>query len=149
MDVILLEKMKNLGNLGDTVRVKPGYARNCLIPQGKAVQATPDNVVAFEARRAELERNQADQLAAATARAEALEAVSVTIARKAGDEGRLFGSVGTQDVADAVTAAGAQLAKSEVRLPDGPLRQTGEYDVAVHLHADVDATVRVEVVAED
>ena len=148
MDVILLEKVQNLGNLGDKVRVKPGFARNFLIPQGKAAQATPANLEAFEKRRVELERKQADALGAARARAEALKDLRLRIARKAGDEGRLFGSVGTADVADAASLAGAEVHKHEVRMPEGPLRQVGEHDVLVHLHADVDVTIKVEVVAE-
>lgn len=147
MDVILLEKIKNLGALGDRVKVKPGYGRNFLIPQGKAVPANERNVAEFEARRAELERNAADALAGAQARAERLAALAVTISAKAGDEGKLFGSVGTRDIADAVTAAGEEVCKSEVRLPNGPLRNTGEYDVDLQLHGDIFATVKVAVVA--
>ena len=148
MDVILLQKMQNLGDLGDQVRVKRGYARNYLIPQGRAVPATPKNLASFEAKRAELEAQQADVLAAAQRRADALDSVEVTIACKAGEEGRLFGSVGTQDIAEAVTAAGVAVSKAEVRLPAGPLRQVGEYDVSIHLHADSNATVKVHLVAE-
>jgi large subunit ribosomal protein L9 len=148
MEVILLEKVQNLGSLGEKVRVKPGYARNYLIPKGKAAQATPANLEAFERRRAELEKTQADALAAARARAEALEGLRLRIARKAGDEGRLFGSVGTGDIAEAAQAAGHAVEKHEVRLAEGPLRQLGEYPVTVHLHADVDATITVEVAAE-
>jgi large subunit ribosomal protein L9 len=148
MDVILLEKVQNLGNLGDKVRVKAGFARNYLIPKGKAAQATPANLEAFEKRRAELERKQTDALGAAQARAEGLKELRLRIARKAGDEGRLFGSVGTADVADAAGRAGVELHKHEVRLPEGPLRQVGEHDVLVHLHADVDVSIKVEVVAE-
>jgi large subunit ribosomal protein L9 len=148
MEVILLEKVQNLGNLGDKVRVKPGFARNYLIPQGKAAQATPANLEAFEKRRAELERVQAESLAAAQARAGALEDVRLRIARKAGDEGRLFGSVGTADIAEAAEAAGIEVHKHEVRLPEGPLRQVGVYDIPLHLHADVNVSIAVEVVAE-
>lgn len=148
MEIILLEKIHNLGELGDQVRVKPGFGRNYLIPKGKAVPATPDNIAAFEARREELERKQRDALGKAEARAAALAAVSVTIARKAGEEGKLYGSVGTQDIAEAVTAAGFELSKQEVRLPDGPLRMTGEYEVEIHLHADIDSHVKVSVVPE-
>ncbi len=147
MQVILLEKRHKLGALGDTVTVKPGFARNFLIPAGKAVPATPANLAAFEERRAELERNQADALAAATARAAQFADVAVTVARKAGDEGRLFGSVTAADIAEAATAAGAALSKQEVRLPDS-IRVTGEYEVELHLHADVDCTIRVTVEAE-
>ena len=149
MEVILLEKVQNLGDLGDKVSVRPGYGRNYLIPKGKAVAATEDNLAEFERRRAELEKTQADALATAERRAAALREVMVSIARKAGDEGRLFGSVGTSDIAEAVTAAGAELHKHEVRLPEGPLRQAGEYDIVLHLHADVDASVKLMVVPEE
>ncbi len=149
MEVILLEKVQNLGDLGDKVAVRPGYGRNYLIPKGKAVAATQDNVAEFERRRAELEKTQADALATAQQRADALGAVTVSISRKAGEEGRLFGSVGTADIAEAVTAAGVALHKHEVRLPEGPLRQAGEYDIVLHLHADVDASVKVTVVPEE
>lgn len=148
MDVILLEKVENLGALGDKVRVKPGYGRNYLIPKGKAVPATEENLAEFEKRRAELEKVQAEARAAAESRAASLAGLSVQIARKTGDEGRLFGSVGTADIADAVTAAGVELRKHEVRLPAGALRQTGEFEVSVHLHTEVDATLRVEIVPE-
>ncbi|OOF13129.1 MULTISPECIES: 50S ribosomal protein L9 [Salinivibrio] len=148
MQVILLDKIGNLGGLGDQVTVKSGYARNFLIPQGKAVMATKTNIEHFEARRAELEAKVAEQLAAAQARAEKVEALeAVEIASKAGDEGKLFGSIGTRDIADAVTAAGVEIAKSEVRLPEGALRNTGEYEISVQLHSDVFATVKVNVVA--
>ncbi|OOF26893.1 50S ribosomal protein L9 [Salinivibrio proteolyticus] len=148
MQVILLDKIGNLGGLGDQVTVKSGYARNFLIPQGKAVMATKTNIEHFEARRAELEAKVAEQLAAAQARAEKVEALeAVEIASKAGDEGKLFGSIGTRDIADAVTAAGIEIAKSEVRLPEGALRNTGEYEISVQLHSDVFATVKVNVVA--
>jgi large subunit ribosomal protein L9 len=149
MQVILLEKIHNLGELGDQVRVKPGYGRNYLIPKGKAVPATPDNISTFEARREELERVQRDALGKAQGRAAALASVSVSIARKAGEEGKLYGSVGTQDIAEAVTATGLDLAKQEVRLPDGPFRMTGEYEVEVHLHGDINSHVKVIVVAEE
>jgi large subunit ribosomal protein L9 len=149
MQVILLDKIGNLGGLGDTVAVKSGYARNFLIPQGKAVMATKANVEMFEARRAELEAKVAEELTAAQARAEQVEALeAIVIASKAGDEGKLFGSIGTRDIADAVTAAGVKVAKSEVRLPEGALRTTGEFEVSLQLHSEVFATVKVEVVAE-
>ncbi len=148
MEVILLEKVENLGNLGDKVVVRPGYGRNYLIPKGKAVPATEENLAEFEQRRAELEKAQADTLDRAQQRSDRLKGVHVSIVRKAGDEGRLFGSVGTADIAEAVTAAGCELHKHEVRLPEGPLRRTGEYDVALHLHTDVEASVKVEIVAE-
>ncbi|MDD2342235.1 MAG: 50S ribosomal protein L9 [Tolumonas sp.] len=149
MEVILLDKIAHLGGLGEKVSVKSGFARNYLFPQGKAVMATKDNLAAFEARRAELEAKLAEVKAAAEARAAQLSALTnVTIATKAGDEGKLFGSVGTRDIADAITAAGVAVAKSEVRMPDGVLRCVGEYDIVVHLHTDVNTTVKVAVVAE-
>ena len=148
MEVILLEKVPNLGSLGDTVAVKPGYARNFLIPQHRAVSATPDNIAKFEAQRAQLEQRQADTLAAAEARARALAEVEVSIARRAGTEGRLFGSVGPQDIADAVSDAGVEIRKHEVQLPSGPLRQLGEYEVHLRFHADVEASVKVSVIPE-
>lgn len=148
MEVILLEKVRNLGGLGDKVAVKSGYGRNYLIPQNKAVPATASNVASFEARRAELEKEATDVLAAAQARAEKLEGISVSIAGNAGEEGKLFGSIGTADIAAAVTAAGVELAKAEVRMPEGAIRATGDYSVAVHLHVDVDSSVNVTVTAE-
>ncbi|MBD3610723.1 MAG: 50S ribosomal protein L9 [Gammaproteobacteria bacterium] len=148
MEVILLEKVANLGNLGDKVNVKPGFGRNFLLPQGKAVAATAANVADFEARRAELEKAAAEVLAAAQARADKLNETSVEIARNAGDEGKLFGSVGTQDIADALTASGVEVAKSEVRMPEGALREVGEFDIDVQLHSDVSVTIKVVVVAE-
>ena len=147
MDVILLEKVENLGQLGEKVSVKPGFGRNYLIPSGKAVPATRENLAEFEARRAELEKQAAEELAAAEARKEKLEALSVTITRKAGDEGRLFGSVGNADIAEAVTAAGIELDRKEVRLAT-PFNMTGEYDVNLHLHTDVDATVKLIIAPE-
>ena len=148
MEVILLEKIGKLGNLGDKVSVKSGFGRNYLVPQGKAVPATKDNVAKFEERRAELEAAAAEKLSAATARAETLNEKEVTITAKCGDEGKLFGSIGTRDIADAITAAGAEVCKSEVRLPEGALRAVGEYDIAVQLHAEVTATVKLSVVGE-
>ena len=147
MEVILLDKIAHLGNLGDKVNVKGGFARNFLLPQGKATMATAENVAAFEARRAELEKAAADKRAAAEARAAQLAELEVTITASAGDEGKLFGSIGTADIADALTASGVEVAKAEVRLPNGTIRQVGEYDVAVHLHTDVEATVKLIVVA--
>ena len=149
MDVILLEKIGKLGDLGDRVTVKPGYGRNYLIPQGKAVPANAANMAEYESRRAELEANAAATQAAAEARAERLgELGQISIAAKAGEEGKLFGSVTTRDIAEAVTAAGVELSKSELRMPDGSLRKIGEYEIAVHLHGNVDAVVSVAVVAE-
>jgi len=148
MQVILLEKIRRLGNLGDTVDVRSGYGRNFLIPQGKAVSATAANKAHFEARRAELEKKQAEVLAAAQARAAKLADLTVSIAAKAGDEGKLFGSVGTRDIAEAISKAGVEVEKSEVRLPNGALRMMGEYEIELGLHTEVAATVKVVVVAE-
>lgn len=149
MEVILLENIHNLGDLGDRVRVKPGHGRNYLVPQRKAVPATPENIARFEEQRAELERAQAEALAKAEARAGRLQDLEITIAAKAGAEGKLFGSVGTADIADAVVAAGHDAEKKEVRLPEGPLREVGSYDVELHLEAEVDVTIKVNIVAED
>jgi large subunit ribosomal protein L9 len=150
MQVILLDKIGNLGGLGDQVNVKSGYARNFLIPQGKAVMATKDNVAMFETRRAELEAKVAEQLAAAEARAETVNTLEgVTIASKAGDEGKLFGSIGTRDIADAITAAGVAVVKSEVRLPEGALRNIGEFEVSIQLHSEVFATAKIAIVAAE
>lgn len=145
MDIILLQKVDNLGDLGDKVHVKNGYGRNFLIPSGKAVPATVENVKAFEARRAELEKEAAGKLAAAEARKAGLDGLAVSVTCKSGDEGRLFGSVGTSDIANAVCDAGQQLEKREVLLPDGPFRVTGEYEVGIHLHADVNATIKLTI----
>ncbi len=149
MDLILLQKVANLGNIGDRVNVKSGYGRNFLLPQGKATLATPANVARFEARRAELERAANDELAGAQQRAEALKDFKLTITAKAGTEGKLFGSVGTADIAEAATAAGHAVARSEVRLPGGPLRTVGEHSVQLHLHADVDVELPIAIVAEE
>ncbi len=149
MEIILLEKVHKLGALGDRVDVKPGFGRNYLIPSGKAVSATADNIAKFDARRAELEKQQQEAVNLATARAAKLNDVVVSIARKAGDEGKLFGSVGTADIADAVTAMGTELAKNEIRLPEGPIRNIGEVELDIQLHADVTATIKVNVVAEE
>lgn len=149
MEVILLENIGNLGALGDTVDVKPGYGRNFLIPQGKAVPATQDNVAKFETRRAELEAVAAETLAAAQARGEALSALeAVNIAATAGEEGKLFGSVGTRDIAEALTAAGCEVDKSEVRLPEGVIRELGEYEIIIQVHAEVSSSVAIHIVAE-
>jgi len=149
MEVILLDKIAKLGGLGDKVSVKSGYARNYLLPKGKAVFASAANVEHFEARRAELEAKLAETLAAAEARAAKLtELAEVTIASKAGDEGKLFGSIGTRDISDAITEAGVEVVKAEVRLPLGSIRETGEFDIVIHLHNDVDTTIKVVVIAE-
>lgn len=149
MEVILLKNVTNLGVLGDKVKVRSGYGRNYLLPGGFAVAATPANLEAFEARRAELERAAAEVLAAAETRKTKLSGLRLTVARKAGDEGRLYGSVGTADIAEAAVAAGLELDKSEIRLPHGAFRALGEYEVALHLHAEVDAQIMVDVVPEN
>lgn len=149
MEIILLDKIANLGGLGDTVTVKSGYARNFLFPQKKAVPATKANVEKFEAQRSELEANIAKQLAVAEKRAEKIAALGeLTIAAPAGDEGKLFGSVGTRDISDAITAAGVEVAKSEVKLPTGTLRDTGEYDIDLQLHSDVTTTLKLVIIQE-
>ena len=148
MNVILLEKINKLGDLGDQVSVKAGFGRNYLLPQGKALPATEANVKMFEERRAELEAAAAESLAEAKTRAETLSGKEVVIVRKAGDEGRMFGSVSNTDVAEALTAAGTEVAKREVRMPEGSIRELGEYDIEIHLHTDVNTTVKVIVEAE-
>ncbi|WP_323814215.1 50S ribosomal protein L9 [Cellvibrio sp. NN19] len=148
MEVILLDKVGKLGAIGDKVSVKSGYGRNYLLPQGKAVAATAKNIADFEVRRAELEAAAAAKIAEATARAEKLAALEVTIAAKSGDEGRLFGSIGTRDIAEAISAAGVEVAKSEVRLPQGVIREVGQYDIDVQLHSEVIQAVKLAVVAE-
>ncbi len=148
MEVILLKNVGALGMLGEKVTVRGGYGRNYLVPYGFALPATADNLAAFEARRAELERIAASQLAEAQARRNQLEGLTITIARKAGDEGRLFGSVGSTDIAAALKAAGVEIGKQTIRLAAGPLRVVGEYEVAVRLHPEVDATIKVTVVPQ-
>ena len=147
MQIILLDKVVNLGNLGEIVKVKDGYARNFLIPAGKAKRATEANMKEFEARRAELEAKQAEILADAKARQEKLDGQTITIAQKAGVDGRLFGSVTNADIAAAIVASGVEAAKSNVRLPNGPLKAVGEYEVEVALHTDAVAAITVAVVA--
>ena len=149
MEVILLEKIYKLGELGEKVTVRPGYGRNYLIPKRKAVPATAENVAKFEEQRAELERAEAEGMATAETRAEELQGIEVTIKANAGAEGKLFGSVGTSDIADAVVAAGGAIEKRDIRLPQGPLRDVGDYEVSVHLHADVDVKLKVTIIAED
>jgi large subunit ribosomal protein L9 len=148
MEVILLEKIEHLGAMGDRVRVKPGYGRNFLIPQGKAAAATAENIAEFEARRAELEQAAAKALAAAQARRDQLAGLIIRLSAKAGDEGKLFGSVGTVDIAHAVTAAGVGVERHEIRLPNGPLRQVGEHAVQLHLHTDVNVEIKLVIEAE-
>jgi len=149
MEVILLDKVQNLGALGDEVRVRSGYARNFLIPQGKAVMATKENRAHFDERRKDLEAKAAEILATAQARADKINGSNIEIAGRAGDEGKLFGSIGTADIAAAVSsAAGIEIGKQEVQLPEGPLRNVGEYKIEFNLHADVVAAVTINVVPE-
>ena len=149
MDVILLTKVANLGNIGDRVNVKSGYGRNFLLPSGKATLATPANVAKFEARRAELEKIARDELADATRRADAMKEFKLQITAKAGSEGKLFGSIGTTDIADACTAQGHKVARLEVRMPNGPIRSVGEHAISLHLHTDVDVQLQLIVIAEE
>lgn len=148
MEVILLEKVGKMGVLGDTVKVKNGYARNFLIPTGKAVLATAENVKYFEEQRVEFEKAEAEKLATAQTRAEKLAELEVTVTANAGDEGKLFGSIGPRDVAELITAAGVEVEKSEVKMPEGPIRNVGEYDIDVQLHTDVFSSIHLIVVAE-
>jgi large subunit ribosomal protein L9 len=149
MDIILLQKVANLGNIGDRVKVKSGFGRNYLLPHGKATLATPDNVKRFEARRAELEKAAHEHLSSAEQRAEALKEYKLVIPSKAGTEGKLFGSIGTADIAEAATKAGIKIERSEVRLPNGALRTVGDHSVVLHLHADIDVPLAVTIVAEE
>ncbi|HEY7886043.1 MAG TPA: 50S ribosomal protein L9 [Cellvibrionaceae bacterium] len=148
MEVILLEKVGKLGTIGDKVTVKSGFGRNFLLPQGKAVAATANNVADFEARRAELEAAADAKKAEAEARAAKLAELTVTIAANAGDEGKLFGSIGTRDIADAITAAGVEVVKAEVKLPQGALREIGEYEIDIQVHSEVTQAVKLSVIAE-
>jgi large subunit ribosomal protein L9 len=148
MEVILLEKVGRLGSVGDRVSVKSGFGRNYLLPQGKAITATATNIAAFEARRLELEAAASDKLVSAKARATQLSELVVTLKANAGDEGKLFGSIGARDIADAITAAGVKVNKAEVKLPEGTLREVGEYDIDVQLHFDVIQAVKLVVEAE-
>lgn len=148
MEVILLDKVGKLGNVGDRVEVKAGFGRNYLLPTGKAVAATEANIAEFEAKRAELEAAAAAKIGEAETRAAKLADLSVTLTANAGDEGKLFGSIGTRDIAEAITAAGVEVSKAEVKLPEGALREVGEYEVDVQLHADVISTVKVVIEAE-
>jgi len=149
MDVILLQKVANLGNIGDRVKVRSGYGRNYLLPHGKATLATADNVARFEARRAELEKSAREHLSSAEERAAAMKDFKLTITAKAGTEGKLFGSIGTADIAEACRKAGFQVERSEVRLPNGPLRMIGDHVVNLHLHADIDVPLAVSIIAEE
>ena len=149
MEVILLEKIAHLGNIGDRVKVKPGFGRNYLLPGGKATLATPENIARFEARRAELEAKAAADLASARTRAAALEGFKLALTAKAGSEGKLFGSIGTADIAEACLAAGHKVERAEVRLPGGPIRMVGEHVISLHLHSDIDVEVPLTVTAEE
>jgi large subunit ribosomal protein L9 len=149
MDIILLQKVANLGQIGDRVKVKPGYARNYLVPTGKATMATPANIAKFEAQRAELEAKAHSELSAAQKRAADLENFKLELKAKAGTEGKLFGSIGTADIAEAAGKAGHPISRSEVRMPNGPIRTTGEHQVQLHLHTDVGVTLNITIVAEE
>lgn len=149
MEVILLEKIAKLGDLGDKVTVKSGYGRNYLVPQNKAVPATAANVADFEERRADLQKQADEKLKTAMSRGEKIEALNVSITSKAGEEGKLFGSITVRDIAEAVTSRGVELEKSEVRLPEGPLRELGEFEITIHLHSEVNVILAVKVIAEE
>lgn len=149
MEVILLDKVENLGGIGDKVKVKPGYARNYLLPQGKATRATPENIAAFEERRAELEAKAAAVITEAKARAEKIDGLKLVVKAKVGSEGKLFGSIGPVDIAEAAELAGVTIERSELRLAEGPLRTVGEHEVEVHLHAEVSVPITVTVEAEE
>ena len=149
MEVILLQKVANLGNIGDRVKVKPGFGRNYLLPQGKAALATAANVAKFEERRTDLEKRAADDLASARTRAARLEGHALSITAKVGGEGKLFGSIGTADIAEALSADGIEVERSEVRLPGGPIRTVGEHVISLHLHGDIDIPVPLTIVAEE
>ncbi len=149
MNVILLESVENLGGIGDLVKVKPGYGRNFLLPQGKAALATPENMKQIEARRAELEKAAAEELAKAKKRAKAINGLEVVVQANAGSEGKLFGSVGPIDIADALEAVQVEVERAEIRMPDGPIHELGDFPIGVHLHGDVDAEIIVRVVAAE
>jgi large subunit ribosomal protein L9 len=148
MDIILLEKVDNLGNIGDRVKVRSGYGRNFLLPKGKATLATPENIAILEERRADLERKQAEELASAEGRAAQIKGLALRLTANAGPEGKLFGSLGTIDIAEACIAAGAPVERSEVRLPDGPIRMLGEHEIEIHLQSDLNVTIRIEVISD-
>ena len=149
MNVILLDNVENLGRIGDLVKVKPGYGRNYLLPQGKAALATPENMKAIEARRAELEKAAAEELATARTRAGTIDGMELVVPANAGSEGKLFGSVGPVDIAEAFAAVQVEVQRSEIRMPDGPIHEVGEFAVGVHLHPEVNAEVKVRVVPEE
>jgi large subunit ribosomal protein L9 len=148
MEVILLERIANLGDLGDVVKVKSGYARNYLVPQKKAIPGTEEGIKEIEARREELQKTANEKLVVAQQRAASIVELDITLTAKAGEEGKMYGSIGTRDIADAVTAAGVPLGKSEVRLPNGVIRELGEYEIDIHLHSEVNATLKLGVVPE-
>ncbi len=149
MNVILLDNVENLGNIGDLVKVKAGYGRNFLLPQGKAALATPENMKAIEARRAELEKHASEELADARKRAETINGMELVISANAGSEDKLFGSVGPIDITDAFAAVQVEVQRSEVRMPDGPIHELGDYQIGVHLHPEINAEVTIKVVAAD
>jgi large subunit ribosomal protein L9 len=149
MEVILLQKIENLGNIGDRVKVKPGFGRNYLLPGGKATLATPENIAKFASRRAELEARAATELGSASARAAKLEGFKLSITAKAGSEGKLFGSIGTTDIAEACQKAGHEIERSEVRLPGGPIRMVGEHVISLHLHSDINFELPLTIIAEE
>ncbi len=149
MEVILFEKIDRLGNIGDLVNVKAGFARNFLLPQGKAKVATDENKAEIEKRRVELEKMAADAIAAAEARRDSILALAVSITAKSGTEGKLFGSIGNTDIAAAITEAGVIVEKREVRLPEGPIRQAGEYEITLHLHSDVNVIANITIIGEE
>ena len=149
MNVILLESVENLGSIGDLVKVKPGYGRNYLLPQGKAALATPENIKAIEARRAELEKAEAEELAKAKERAKAFENLEVVVHANAGSEGKLFGSVGPIDIVDALANVQVEVERAEIRMPEGPIQELGEFPIGIHLHAEVDTEVLVRVVGDE
>ena len=149
MEIILLERIDRLGGLGELVNVRPGFARNYLLPQGKAKLATPENIAEIEVRRAELEKHEAEILAAARARAEKLDGLEVSITAKSGGEGKLFGSITNANITEAIKEQGIEIEKSEIRMPEGPIRLAGEYEIDVHLHAEVNATIKLTVIGEE
>jgi len=149
MNVILLDKVENLGDIGDLVTVKPGYGRNFLLPSGKASLATPANIKEFEARRAQLEIQLSEEMASAKARAELVQGMELVITANVGPEGKLFGSVGPIDITDACEKVGVEIARSEIRMPDGPIHEVGDYTVGLHFHSDVNAEITVKVVADE
>jgi large subunit ribosomal protein L9 len=149
MNVILLDKVENLGAMGELVSVKPGYGRNYLIPSGKAALATHDNIKEFESRRVELEKKSAEEMAAAKARAELVQGMELVIPANVGSEGKLFGSVGPVDITEAFSKVGVEVLRAEIRMPDGPIHETGDFSIGLHLHTDINVDVTVKVVPEE